>query len=115
MNMIKCQICKQEFNNFRSLGSHSTQAHNISKKDYYIKYINSNIRLCELCNNPTNFLSLTKGYSNCCSIKCSKLLSNKDPLYRKNISEKTKLAMQREDVRANYLNAIKKPKSDETR
>lgn len=112
---MQCKICNKIFNTLKSVECHVRQRHNIRKEEYYLKYINSQKGTCKLCNNDTKFISLTKGYSNCCSIKCAKLLDNQNPIYRKKISITTKLAMQRNDVKQNHLLAVSKPKSDETR
>lgn len=117
MNNIICKICKREFNNFQSLGSHTTQFHKISKEEYYKNYIlnlPNFISKCKNCDNSTRFISLVKGYSRCCGVKCSKLFDCKNPEYIKNISIKTKEAMQRPDIRRRLLNAVRKPKSDKT-
>ena len=116
--MIICQICKRKFKNFRCLGSHTTQSHKISKEEYYKSYIlhiPTFISKCKNCGKPTQFSNLVKGYQRCCGIKCGKLLDCKNPEYIKNISIKTKAAMQNPDVRQNLLNAVRKPKSLATR
>ena len=115
--MIICQICKKEFKSFQSLGSHTTQFHKISKEEYYknyILYLPNFISKCKNCNNSTKFISLIKGYTRCCSIKCSKLFDCKNPEYIKNISVKTKKAMQIPEIRQKFLKQIKKSKSKET-
>lgn len=111
---MKCELCNKIFGTFKSLESHVRQSHNIRKEEYYLKYINSNIGTCKLCNKVTRFISLTKGYSRCCSIKCSKILDNKNSEYRKKISIATKIAMQRNDVKQKHLAAVSLPKSKET-
>jgi hypothetical protein len=115
--MIICQICKKEFKNFRRLSSHTTQSHNISREDYYKIHILHNpefVSHCKNCGKPTTFLNSVRGYSRCCGIRCGKLFDGKDPEYRKNISEKTRLAMRRPDVVKNHLTSVRKPKSADT-
>lgn len=112
--MIKCKICNKEFNDFRCLGSHIRQSHNIEKVNYYLTYITPKKGFCKNCGNETKFISLNKGYYNCCSNKCAKLWDNKNPDYRKKISITTKNAMWRSDVRNKFLEKVRQPKSKET-
>lgn len=112
---MKCEICNKVFETLKSIECHARQCHNIRKEEYYLKYINSQRGACKLCNNTTRFISLTKGYARCCSIKCAKLLDSQSPTYRKKISITTQMAMQRDDVKQNHLLAVSKPKSDDTR
>ena len=38
--MLKCELCKREFKNYTSLGSHISQSHrDITTKGYYDKFI----------------------------------------------------------------------------
>jgi len=111
---MKCEICNKELNDFRLLGVHVSLCHKIKKEDYYLKYINANRGYCQLCNAPTRFTSITKGYSRCCGHRCAKLLDSKDPEYRKKISDATRVAMQREDVKKHHMDAVSRPKSEET-
>lgn len=110
-----CKICNRQFKTIRSLGSHTTQYHKISKEKYYLKYINSSVGLCKNCNAPTKFNSLSKGYSRCCGPKCAKLLDSLDIEYRKKISVATKAAMWRPDIREKYIKSREIPLSIETR
>lgn len=74
---IHCKICNKKFINYAGLGSHITTMHNISKSDYYLKYINSEIPKCETCGNNTTFINLNKGFSRFCSCKCANSNNNK--------------------------------------
>jgi len=100
---ITCKICNRPFNTFRSLGSHTTQYHKISKEEYYLKYIDPTKGTCKRCGSPTRFNNLSVGYSRCCGNKCAKLLDSLDPNYRKKISLKTKEAMWKDDIREKYI------------
>ena len=64
---MKCEICRKDFNNANHL-----YLHNISPKEYYLKFIDdrdlcSNIK----CNSPVSFKGLNKGFSKYCSNKCA--------------------------------------------
>ena len=64
-----CQICNKEFSN-RGLTYHITHAHNMSKKDYYDKFIKQPEEgICKICKQPTKFLG--NSYKECCSTKCT--------------------------------------------
>jgi hypothetical protein len=114
---MKCEICNKTFNRIQSLGSHFVQLHKISKEEYYLKYLTKSIprHLCGICGNPTRFQNLIVGYGRFCSGVCAgkanKFRSEKD---RRKISIATKLAMSREDVKQKHLDAVRKPKSEET-
>ncbi len=72
LTMLKCEICGKKYNNYRCLGSHIKQKHNISTKEYYNKYLKKeNEGMCE-CGKETNFETLNLGYRKFCSIKCSR-------------------------------------------
>ena len=75
--MIQCKICDKNFINLAGLGSHITQIYEISKSDYYLKYINNKIPECENCGKIINFINLNKGFARFCSCKCANSNSNK--------------------------------------
>jgi len=68
-----CEICKREFKNYLSLGSHLGRKENssthLSKEEYYNKFL-GDINYC-YCGKKTKFLTLHTGYSKHCSCKCS--------------------------------------------
>lgn len=76
--MLQCKICNENFINYAGLGSHITRKHNITKSEYYLKYINSEIPKCKNCGKLTTFINLCKGFSTFCSRKCAN--SNNDKL-----------------------------------
>ena len=45
---IYCKLCFKEYNDYRFIGIHIVKCHNITKDEYYLKYIN-NISKCEIC------------------------------------------------------------------
>ena len=65
----KCQICG---NSYKKLSTHISTKHNISLKNYYLKYTSKNVneQYCKECGNENSFISLNKGFSNFCSNKC---------------------------------------------
>lgn len=83
-------------------------------EEYYLAHINPVKGMCKLCGNPTRFINLVQGFTQCCGNKCAKLLDSRDSEYRQKISIATKEAMQRDDVKQNHLNAVRSPKSKET-
>lgn len=67
---MECHICSLEVSS-KGFGSH-LKNHNITKEEYYLKYISSdNICKNENCNNLTKLLSISKGFQTYCSSKCS--------------------------------------------
>lgn len=67
-----CQLCGKEF---KRLGPHLRQSHNMNKEqfqEYYDKYMKEpNEGICKECGSPTLFMDLTKGYRQFCSPQCS--------------------------------------------
>jgi predicted Zn-ribbon and HTH transcriptional regulator len=71
MDKIICQICKKQYDNYRSLSLHIKNKHKLEPKDYYDKYLKKkNEDLCEVCRNNTNWVSMSKGYNRFCSNLC---------------------------------------------
>lgn len=68
----KCKLCGREF---KRLGPHLRQAHNMTKeqfKEYYDMYEKEESEgICKECGAPTLFMDLTKGYRQFCSPQCS--------------------------------------------
>lgn len=69
---MKCEICDRKFNNSRVLGIHISTTHEMSKKDYYDKFLkrDENEGKCLECGKETGFITLVKGYRMFCSVKC---------------------------------------------
>ncbi len=69
--MIVCKMCNSHFNDYQGLSHHLKSKHAIDKKDYYDAYIKLlDEGLCKICNKPTKFISLSKGYRVYCSQSC---------------------------------------------
>jgi len=66
---MKCSICLKEFKKANKLSLHLND-HNISKKEYYDKYLKKENEGVCYCGNFCNFKSLTTGYHTYCSSKC---------------------------------------------
>lgn len=70
INELKCEICEESFD-FQS-GNFSThlKKHNISPKDYYVKYLLTEEErgsiFCKWCGKERMFLSIKKGFRNTC-------------------------------------------------
>lgn len=70
--MVKCEICRREFDNFKGLSSHLRQNHKIKSKEYYDRFVKKNDEgICVECGKKTNFTSLKNGYLKFCSIRCA--------------------------------------------
>lgn len=68
-----CSICGKSFKTNHGLTLHLHQ-HDISKEEYYHKYIDSSDHKCKYCSKKAKFINLEKGYSDTCgSRKCGKL------------------------------------------
>jgi len=100
--MIICEICKKEFKNRKSLGSHICKSHkDITTKEYYDKYFlidDENICKNEKCNKETKqFKGLTKGYKKSyCSVSCARK--------SKEVIEKQKNTCMKKYGNSNYRN-----------
>ena len=64
-----CKICNRECKNPISLSKH-IRIHNISSEEYYRQFFAYNDK-CKICNKPTRFVSISIGYKDTCSNKCS--------------------------------------------
>lgn len=68
--MIKCKICNKEFNAPKQLSWHVKQ-HNLTNREYYDIYLKQdNEGMCLTCGQPTDFISMNKGYRQHCCKKC---------------------------------------------
>jgi len=71
---MKCEICKREYKNFKSLGVHISRTHKISTKEYYDKFLKKeNEGICSECGieKETTFTDIRNGYQKYCTHKCS--------------------------------------------
>jgi hypothetical protein len=73
--IIQCLECSQSIS-IKGLSNHLKHNHNYkydnNAKVYYDKFLKEEKDdVCIVCNNNTKFISITKGYQQCCSIKCS--------------------------------------------
>ncbi len=66
MNETICRICNQKISN-RQFKQHLEQ-HNINQQIYYDTYFGKG--LCKVCNKPTQFKDIFKGYNKYCSRAC---------------------------------------------
>lgn len=70
--MYTCKICNTEFKSVDPMGMHLSRKHNMTVETYYEQYIKKeNEGKCEICGNPTKFLSIGRGYNPTCSFKCA--------------------------------------------
>lgn len=76
--MIECKLCGREFKNINGLAKHLSGSHaEISKEEYYQKFINEEHKTC-ICGNLKKFRDLGVGYLKHCSQECLKA----DPIFR---------------------------------
>lgn len=68
--MVKCCICKKELKNYNGLSKHIHNNHDISKQDYYDKYIAKVSKYCKLCGKEKTFRGMGEGYRTYCSVAC---------------------------------------------
>lgn len=69
--MVKCNICGKEYKNIQPLSKHITSYHNLDKLSYYDKYMKQpNEGICLVCNGPTNFYGMDRGYNTYCCRRC---------------------------------------------
>lgn len=70
MNM-QCQLCNNSFEIGR-LQIHLLKTHKINIEEYYLQYINKDVKKnCPTCNKPTKFIGFKHGYSlTCGNISC---------------------------------------------
>lgn len=67
----KCQICGNICKNLRGVITHVRFVHHITKRIYYDKYLRKNGEgICKMCQKPTNFISVSRGYRVYCSLNC---------------------------------------------
>jgi hypothetical protein len=86
---MKCEICKKEFKNIKSIANH-IKIHNLSSNEYYDIYLKKeNEGICLICHNKTLFKNIINGYKKYCSIKCSNK-SEHNPFKNKEIQDKIK-------------------------
>jgi len=80
-----CKICDQQC---KSIANHVFKQHHITKKDYYDRFYNQDFSLgkCIICNRPTKFFSLERGYLKYCSDICSTKDSAKNLKISKTVS-----------------------------
>lgn len=69
--MVKCNICNNEFTDYSCLANH-IKKHNITREQYYLKYIGKQI-CCKNCGNKTKLKSLKLGFQEFCCVKCSSI------------------------------------------
>lgn len=70
---MKCEICHQECKSNISFVKHLKNKHDIESQEYYDTYLKKdNEGVCNTCETPTKYISISKGYAKYCSAECSK-------------------------------------------
>lgn len=71
--MVKCQVCSKKYKNLNGLSKHVWFAHKITSKQYYDMYfLGENEGICKECGNKTEYLRISSGYRDFCSLKCAR-------------------------------------------
>lgn len=87
-NYVECEKCGNKYDGFSGIAKHLSFFHEITGKDYYLKYLlnNKSESICNRdgCSNTAVFKTLTEGFSEFCGVSCA---SKRMP------SEKTKERM----------------------
>lgn len=66
----KCEICGKELSSIVGLSVHLTKEHDISKKEYYDKFLKKEAEgKCYFCGNDAIFKDIKKGYHKICNSK----------------------------------------------
>ena len=86
--MEKCKVCNKEYD----LLELHIRAHNLTKKEYFDKFLKvDGTDKCLFCGkSPTKFTTLKYGYSKFCSVKCSKQHQLNSPIKINKMLEKKK-------------------------
>lgn len=67
-----CKICNEMFSTSNMLSRHISKVHNISKQEYYDKYLKTDTDgICLNCGKHTKFKNITSGYFKYCCVKCA--------------------------------------------
>lgn len=75
--MVKCNICGKEYKSIQPLSKHISSYHNFGKQAYYDKYMKQpNEGICLICNKPTHFYGMDRGYNIYCSKSCQVIAQN---------------------------------------
>lgn len=73
-----CMICNRSFKTIMGLAKHLYQAHPITSKEYYDRFLSStNVSICA-CGKIKKFYNLRVGYTTTCSHKCGGLRAKKN-------------------------------------
>lgn len=68
---VSCAACNTPFKSARALGVHVCREHDMDSEQYYVKFLHRvGDGLCPVCGDACSFLSILKGYSKHCSVRC---------------------------------------------
>lgn len=109
---IECNLCGKEFKNLISLSRHIKRSHpDVSTKDYYNLYLktNNSDSLCKICQKPTKFLSLDRGYKDTCCKTCTNIFKYgfSSPFCKEETHSKSRQTKLERYGDAHYLNVEK--------
>lgn len=113
---VKCHLCNKEFKNLVSLSRHIKRSHpDVSTKDYYNLYLKTNNTdgFCKICQKPTKFLSLDKGYNDTCCKTCTNIFKYgfSSPFCKEETHSKSRQTKLERYGDAHYLNVEKQKKT----
>lgn len=106
-----CEICGREANTNRGLGGHLNNSHNMSRKEYYDKFLKQpGDGICEVCNKPTTWNRIN--YHKTCSIQCAGRNPNRQDKIRKTNLERYGVVnvYQIDKIKQHAIEAIKQQK-----
>ena len=85
--MVECKICKETFDDLRSLTRHLKNDHKIDQKSYYDEYLKTeNEGICKNCGRETKFRRFDQGYRKYCCSECQRIGGVR--AWRKTMNEK---------------------------
>ena len=106
-----CEICGREANTNRGLGGHLNNSHNMSRKEYYDKFLKQpGDGICEVCGKPTTWNRIN--YHKTCSIQCAGRNPNRQDKIRKTNLERYGVVnvYQIDKIKQHAIEAIKQQK-----
>lgn len=114
---VECLICHQWQPSVRSLSIHVSKGHCMDRVAYYDRYVKGageGICANPECGKPTNFITLSEGYAECCCKSCFGKVSSADGRARRRIAKAAETNMKKFGVPNVFQSDECKMKSRET-
>lgn len=65
---VDCCVCGESFTHYKKLSEHIKKIHKITPVDYYVVFLNNNVRpSCLVCGGETRYVSLSSGFKKYCA------------------------------------------------